>query len=95
MAALEASERRDFAVIGDRAVLGRALGASGVELPLVQPGGDGIAVVDVPVEGLPDRFGVLSPRCGEACFQYIRTAVEWPKRATQLGSSPRRSTNRR
>ena len=39
-------------------------------------GGDGIAVVDVPVEGLPDRFGVLSPRCGEAAFQYIRTAVE-------------------
>ena len=30
----------------------------------------------MPVEGLPDRFGVLSPRCGEACFQYIRTAVE-------------------
>jgi 4-hydroxythreonine-4-phosphate dehydrogenase len=25
---------------------------------------------------LPDRFGVLSPRCGEASFQYIRTAVE-------------------
>ena len=64
LAALDASGRRDFAVIGDRAVLARALAASGVELPLVQPGGEGIAVIDVPVEGLPDRFGVLSPRCG-------------------------------
>ena len=85
LAALDASERRDFAVIGDRAVLGRALAASGVELPLVQPGDDGIAVVDVPVEGLPDRFGVLSPRCGEACFQYIRTAVEWAQAGNAAG----------
>ena len=30
----------------------------------------------MPVDGLPDRFGVLSPRCGEAAFRYIRTAVE-------------------
>ena len=77
LAALDARERRDFAVVGDRAVLARALAACGLDLPLVAPGGDGIAVIDVPVEGLPDRFGVLSPRCGEACFQYIRTAVEW------------------
>ena len=59
------------------AVLGRALAASGLDLPLVAPGGEGIAVIDVPVEGLPDRFGVLSPRCGEAVYQYIRTAVDW------------------
>ena len=85
LAALDAGERLDFAVIGDRAVLGRALAASGIDLPLVAPGGDGIAVIDVPVEGLPDRFGVLSPRCGEACFQYIRTAVEWAQAGKAAG----------
>jgi 4-hydroxythreonine-4-phosphate dehydrogenase len=77
LADLSPNRRRDFAVIGDRAVLSRALAASGLDLPLVAPGGDGIGVINVPVEGLPDRFGVLSPRCGEAVFQYIRTAVEW------------------
>ena len=85
LAALDASQRRDFAVVGDRSVLARALAASGLDLPLVAPGGDGIAVVDVPVEGLPDRFGVLSPRCGEACFQYIRTAVEWAQSGRAAG----------
>jgi 4-hydroxythreonine-4-phosphate dehydrogenase len=85
LAALDAGERRDFAVIGDRGVLGRALAASGIDLPLVAPGDDGIAVIDVPVEGLPDRFGVLSPRCGEACFQYIRTAVEWAQAGKAAG----------
>jgi 4-hydroxythreonine-4-phosphate dehydrogenase len=76
LAALDPSARRDFAVIGDRTVLVRALAACGLDLPLVAPGEEGIAVIDVPVEGLPDRFGVLSPRCGEAVFQYIRTAVD-------------------
>ena len=85
LAALDASQRRDFAVVGDRSVLARALAASGLDLPVVAPGGDGIAVVDVPVEGLPDRFGVLSPRCGEACFQYIRTAVEWTQSGRAAG----------
>ena len=85
LAALDAAEWQDFAVVGDAAVLGRALAASGLDLPLVAPGGEGIAVIDVPVEGLPDRFGVLSPRCGEACFQYIRTAVEWTQSGRAAG----------
>jgi 4-hydroxythreonine-4-phosphate dehydrogenase len=85
LAALDAAERRGFAVVGDRRVLARALAASGLELPLVEAGGDGVAVVDVPVEGLPERFGVLSPRCGEACFQYIRTAVEWARSGRAAG----------
>jgi 4-hydroxythreonine-4-phosphate dehydrogenase len=85
LAALDAAERRDFAVVGDTAVLGRALAASGLDLPLVEPGGEGIAVIDVPVEGLPDRFGVLSPRCGEAAYQYIRTAVDWAKGGRAVG----------
>ncbi|MBN2751855.1 MAG: 4-hydroxythreonine-4-phosphate dehydrogenase PdxA, partial [Rhodospirillaceae bacterium] len=35
-----------------------------------------IRVLHVPVEGLPKDFGVLSPRCGEASFRYIKTAVD-------------------
>lgn len=85
LAELGPDRRRDFAVVGDRAVLGRALAASGLDLPLTAPGGDGIGVIDVPVEGLPDRFGVLSPRCGEAVFQYIRTAVEWAQAGKAAG----------
>jgi 4-hydroxythreonine-4-phosphate dehydrogenase len=77
--------RRDFAVVGDRAVLSRALDACGLALPLVAPGEDGIAVIDVPIDGLPDRFGVLSPRCGEAVFQYIRTAVDWASSGRAAG----------
>lgn len=32
-------------------------------------------VIDVAVEGLPEKFGVLSPACGDASFRYIETAV--------------------
>lgn len=85
LADLGAEERRDFAVVGDRAVLARALDACGLALPLVAPGEEGIAVIDVPVEGLPDRFGVLSERCGEAVFQYIRTAVDWAQSGRAAG----------
>lgn len=77
LAELTPAQRRSFAVVGDRAVLSRALAASRIDLPLVAPGADGVGLIDVPVEGLPDRFGVLSPRCGEAVFQYISTAVDW------------------
>ncbi len=85
LADLDREERRDFAVIGDRAVLARAIAASGLALPLVAPGEDGIPVIDVPVAGLPDRFGVLSERCGEAVFQYIRTAVDWAQSGRAAG----------
>lgn len=85
LAALPPAERRDFAIIGDRGVLGRALTACDLDLPLVEPGAEGIAVIDVPVAGLPERFGVLSPRCGEACFQYIRAAVDWAQSGRAAG----------
>ena len=39
----DAAQRADFAVIGDRAALGRAMAASGVDLRLAAPRGDGIA----------------------------------------------------
>ena len=35
-----------------------------------------LAVIHIPVEGLPGEFGVLSPACGEASFQYIKRAVD-------------------
>lgn len=42
-------------------------------------------VIDVPVDGLPDRLGGLSPRCGEAAYQYIRTAVELARSGRAAG----------
>ncbi|ARC89777.1 4-hydroxythreonine-4-phosphate dehydrogenase PdxA [Rhodovulum sulfidophilum] len=72
---LPADQRAGLIVIGDRAVLERARDALGLALELGD-GPGGLRLRHVPVEGLPDRFGVLSPSCGEASFQYIRTAVE-------------------
>jgi 4-hydroxythreonine-4-phosphate dehydrogenase len=79
LAALPPSQRADFAIIGDRRTLERAIAASGADLGIAdatQTDGSALRLIDVPVDGLPDRFGVLSPRCGEAAYQYIRTAVE-------------------
>ncbi|MCE8419649.1 4-hydroxythreonine-4-phosphate dehydrogenase PdxA [Rhodovulum sulfidophilum] len=72
---LPADQRAGLIVIGDRAVLERARDALGLALELGD-GPGGLRLRHVPVEGLPDRFGVLSPSCGEASFQYIRTAVD-------------------
>lgn len=74
----DAGMRAQTVVIGDRDTMERAAKACGVELPIVAPGdnGDGIRVEHVAVEGLPGEFGVLSPACGEASFQYINRAVE-------------------
>ncbi|MBL3574480.1 4-hydroxythreonine-4-phosphate dehydrogenase PdxA [Rhodovulum sulfidophilum] len=72
---LPADQRAGLIVIGDRAVLERARDALGLALELGD-GPGGLRLRHVPVEGLPDRFGVLSSSCGEASFQYIRTAVE-------------------
>lgn len=77
IASLPDAERARYAVIGDRDTLQRAVAAAGVDLPLADtPRAGALAVVDVPVPGLPGRFGVLDPACGEAAFQYIRRAVE-------------------
>jgi 4-phospho-D-threonate 3-dehydrogenase / 4-phospho-D-erythronate 3-dehydrogenase len=88
LASLGAAERESFAIVGDREVLERAIAASGVTLPLAAQGQrppGGVALIEVPVEGLPDRFGVLSPQCGEAAFQYIRTAVELAQEGRAVG----------
>jgi len=78
LAALDPGSRRQFLIVGDRAVLSRAIAASGVSLDLAAPGEAAAEVAllrHVTVDGLPDRFSVLSPRCGEASFRYIEAAV--------------------
>ena len=80
MASLPPGQRARFAVIGDRDTLDRAVRASGLDLPLRDRGDGGsaaaLAVIHVPVDGLPGRFGVLSDACGEASFRYIERAVD-------------------
>ncbi|WP_119309599.1 4-hydroxythreonine-4-phosphate dehydrogenase PdxA [Cohaesibacter haloalkalitolerans] len=80
MAALSAEERAQYAVIGDMDTLERAKVVCKVDLPLHAYGEKGaegsLAVIHVPIEGLPGEFGVLSPACGEASFQYIKKAVD-------------------
>ena len=69
--------RAETIVIGDRDTMERATRACGIDLPVIAPGdnGDGIRVDHIEVEGLPGKFGTLSPACGEACFRYIERAV--------------------
>nr|WP_319512745.1 4-hydroxythreonine-4-phosphate dehydrogenase PdxA [uncultured Cohaesibacter sp.] len=80
MAALSAEQRAQYAVIGDMDTLERAIAVSKVDLPLHAHGTVGqegsLAVIHLPIEGLPGKFGVLSPACGEASFQYIKKAVD-------------------
>lgn len=69
--------RATTTVIGDRDTMQRAAAVCGTDLPIIAPDGtgDGIRVDHVPVEGLPGRFGVLDPACGEAAFRFIQHAV--------------------
>jgi 4-hydroxythreonine-4-phosphate dehydrogenase len=89
LASLPPAQRGDFRIVGDAGVLERALSASGIGLGLAPEGEDvseeALQVRHVPVEGLPDRFGVLSPRCGEAAYRYIRTAVEMAQAGEAAG----------
>ena len=79
---LPKEKRARLLVIGDLAVLKRAALACNFE-PLFhaygtepQEEGASLEVYDIPIEGLPDQFGVLSDVCGEACYQYIAKGVE-------------------
>jgi 4-hydroxythreonine-4-phosphate dehydrogenase len=86
LASLPPEERGSFRIVGDAGVLKRALSACGIALDIAPDGSGGaLQVVDVPVEGLPDRFGVLSPRCGEAAYRYIRAAVEMARAGDAVG----------
>ncbi|RLQ88876.1 4-hydroxythreonine-4-phosphate dehydrogenase PdxA [Notoacmeibacter ruber] len=87
MAELEPQARARYAVIGDHDTLERAVRACDLDLSL-RPQGEGedaaaLQVINVPVEGLPGRFGVLSEACGEASFRYIKKAVD----LTQSGAA--------
>ncbi|SFC25967.1 4-hydroxythreonine-4-phosphate dehydrogenase PdxA [Tropicimonas isoalkanivorans] len=78
-AELSPDARARYTVIGDRDTLERARTACDVTLPITDPEGreeGGLSVLHVPVDGLPGKFGVLSEACGEACYQYIKKAVE-------------------
>ncbi|ALA20380.1 MULTISPECIES: 4-hydroxythreonine-4-phosphate dehydrogenase PdxA [unclassified Chelatococcus] len=89
LAERDAESRARFVVIGDRETLERALKVCGLSLALADfdgsPVADGIALVHVPVAGLPGRFSVLSPACGEASYQYIRRAVEMALKGEAAG----------
>src|SRR5690606_25678361 len=88
LASLPPAQRNNFRIVGDTGVLERALSACGIVLDLAQEGEGGceaLQVRHVPVDGLPDRFGVLSPRCGEAAYRYIRTAVEMAQAGEAAG----------
>ncbi|MFN3616177.1 MAG: 4-hydroxythreonine-4-phosphate dehydrogenase PdxA [Rubrimonas sp.] len=93
-AALPVERRARLAVVGDRPTLERAIAVCGLDLALRDIDGAGpagaLAVRHVPVDGLPGRFGVLSPACGEASYRYIRAAVEMAQagRAAGLVTAP-------
>lgn len=75
IASLPPEHRGQYAVIGDGDTLARAIAATGVDLALGAAEGQ-LQLVHVPVDGLPNRFGVLSDACGEAAFRYIEKAVQ-------------------
>jgi 4-phospho-D-threonate 3-dehydrogenase / 4-phospho-D-erythronate 3-dehydrogenase len=81
LAALSPDERARLLVVGDRGTLERAAAACDILTAFCTAAGGGseddsaIVVDDIRVDGLPDRFGVLSPACGEASFRYIERAV--------------------
>lgn len=72
IAALPAAERKDIVVIGDRATLERAANLCGMEAHLLAS----LQVEDVPSPGVPLPYGKLDKAGGEACFRYIKRAVD-------------------
>lgn len=76
IASLPIGDRRNFVIIGDQRTLERARNACGLDITFQPESGDYCKIIHVPVDGLPDQFGVLSPRCGEAAFRYLEKAVE-------------------
>ena len=78
LAARGAEVRARTVVIGDRQTMERAADLCGITLPIIAPdgSGDGLRVAHVEVPGLPGRFGILDPACGEASYRYIERAVD-------------------
>src|SRR5690606_29944954 len=79
-------ERAQYLVVGDRETMQRAIAATEAPIALSDDGAGGaIRLEHVPVEGLPGRFGVLSPACGEASFRYIERAVAMAQSGAAAG----------
>lgn len=78
LAQATAEQRKNTIVIGDLDTLTRAADICNITMPIidVDDTADGIRLKQVVVDGLPKKFGVLSPACGEAAFQYINKAVD-------------------
>lgn len=78
-----------FVVIGDRDTLARAVAVTGVELVFHAFGDEGsqgsVALDHVAVDGLPGRFGVLDPACGDASYRYIERAVRLAETGAAAG----------
>jgi 4-phospho-D-threonate 3-dehydrogenase / 4-phospho-D-erythronate 3-dehydrogenase len=89
IAALAVEDRNQYAVIGDRPTLERAIAVCDVDLELAEADSEKspgtLRVVHVPVDNLPGKFGVLSEACGEASYQYINKAVEMTLGGTAQG----------
>ena len=76
LGAKPAEERQRYVVVGDRETMARAVASTGVAVEIAEDSAAGaIRLEHVPVEGLPGRFGVLSPACGNASFRFIERAV--------------------
>ena len=80
IAALPAVEREGIVVIGDRETLVRAAGVCGVTPDVLAS----VSIENVTTPGVPLPFGKLDKAGGEACFRYIKRAVEMAQ-ANEIG----------
>ncbi len=80
IAALPAEEREGIVVIGDQETLLRAAGVCGVTPEVLAS----VSIEDVTTPGVPLPFGKLDKAGGEACFRYIKRAVEMAQ-ANEIG----------
>jgi 4-hydroxythreonine-4-phosphate dehydrogenase len=76
LAGMDAADRARTRVYGNRAQMEAARAALGLDLDLAD------AVVDLPVEGAPLPWGVLSPVAGDAAYRFIERAVRDAERGT-------------
>jgi 4-hydroxythreonine-4-phosphate dehydrogenase len=76
LAGMDAADRARTRVYGNRAQMEAARAALGLDLDLAD------AVVDLPVEGAPLPWGVLSPVAGDAAYRFIEHAVRDAERGT-------------
>jgi 4-phospho-D-threonate 3-dehydrogenase / 4-phospho-D-erythronate 3-dehydrogenase len=80
IAALPAVEREGIVVIGDKETLLRAASVCGVTPDVLAT----IRIEDVATPGVPLPFGKLDKAGGEACFRYIKRAVDMAQ-ANEIG----------